>query len=169
LLIAFGSVISIFSLKYRNSEQVRPAVGAKTWLQILLLIIVGLNSLAPYLGVKTNATMTMFSNLKIEGGVTNHLIMPRLPFETPADDLVAVISSSNPNVRTFKETGLLYTWHELRRKMSETPGASISYERHGEVFEYKKAHENPELVSINPVLHKLTGFRNASVTDECLW
>jgi hypothetical protein len=169
LLIAFGSVISIFSLKYRKSEQVRPAVGAKTWLQILLLIVVGVNSLAPYLGVKTNATMTMFSNLKIEGGTTNHFIMPRLPFETPADDLVAVISSSNPNVRTFKETGLLYTWHELRRKMSEAPGASISYERHGEVFEYQKAHENPELVSINPVLHKLTGFRNASVTDECLW
>lgn len=169
LLIAFGSVISIFSLKYRKSEQVKPAVGAKTWLQILLLIVVGLNSLAPYLGVKTNATMTMFSNLKIEGGTTNHLIMPRLPFQTPADDLVAVVSTSNPRVSPFAETGLLYTWHELRRKMAETPTASISYERNGELFEYQSARENPELVSIDPVLHKLTGFRNASVTEECLW
>lgn len=169
LLICFGSVISWFSFKYRKSEQVRPAVGARNWLQILILIVVALNSLAPYLGVKTNATMTMFSNLKIEGGTTNHLIMPRLPMQTMADDLVAVISSSNPAVRTFQETGLLYTWHELRRKMAETPTASISYERNGERFDYEFAQDNPELVTTDPVLHKLLGFRNASVTDECLW
>lgn len=169
LLIAFGSVISIWSLKYRNAEQVRPAIGAKHWVQVLILILVGLNSLAPYLGVKTNATMTMFSNLKIEGGETNHLIMPRLPIRTMADDLVIVIESSNPDVRTFEESGLLYTWHELRRKMAETPTASIVYERNGERFDYEYAQDNPELVSIDPVLHKLLGFRNASITDECLW
>lgn len=169
LLIVFGGVISIWSLKYRNSEQVRPAVGAKTWVQVLVLSLVALNSLAPYLGVKTNATMTMFSNLKIEGGTTNHLIMPRLPMETMADDLVKVLESSNPDVRPYPQTGLLYTWHELRRKMAETPTASIVYERHGEVVELKYAQDNPELVTIDPVLHKLLGFRNASVTDECLW
>jgi hypothetical protein len=63
----------------------------------------------------------------------------------------------------------MYTWHELRRKMSLTPTASISYERNGEIFEYEFAGENPELVTIDPILHKLLGFRNASSTDECLW
>jgi hypothetical protein len=169
LLIIFGSVISWQSLKHRNAEQVRPALGTKHWSQILVLVLVGLNSLAPYLGVKTNATMTMFSNLKIEGGTTNHLIIPRLPVQTMADDLVAVIESSNPRVRIFSQTGLLYTWHELRRIMSETPTASIKFERNGEVFDYLYAQEDPELVSTDPILHKLLGFRNASVTDECLW
>ena len=169
LLIIFGSVISLTSLKFRKSVQVRPAIGAKNWVAVVLLIVVALNSAAPYLGVKTNATMTMFSNLKIEGGTTNHLIIPRLPVPTMADDLVKVISSTNPEVRVYEETRLMYTWHELRRKMSLTPTASISYERNGEIFEYEFAGENQELVTIDPILHKLLGFRNASSTDECLW
>jgi hypothetical protein len=169
LLILFGSALSYFSIRYYKSEQVKPAIGAKNWVQVLVLAIVALNSLAPYLGVKTNATMTMFSNLKIEGGTTNHLVLPRLPISTMADDLVKVYSTSNARVKTFNETGLLYTWHELQRLMSQTPTASISYERGGEIFTFEYAHQNPELVSTNLVLHKLLGFRNASTTDACLW
>ncbi len=169
LLVVFGGVISYMALRYRKSEQVRPAIGAKHWVQVLILILVALNSVAPYLGVKTNATMTMFSNLKIEGGTTNHMFIPRLPVQTMADDLVKVFETSNPRVRTYPETGLLYTWHELQRLMSETPTASIVYERDGEVFQYESAFQNPELITIDPILHKLLGFRNASTTDECLW
>ncbi|CAK0847977.1 unnamed protein product [Prorocentrum cordatum] len=35
-----------------------------------------LNGMCPYLGLRTQATWTMFSNLCVEGGVTNHWIVP---------------------------------------------------------------------------------------------
>ena len=38
--------------------------------------LAGLNALAPYLGLKTVATWTMFSNLRVEGGRTNHMFIP---------------------------------------------------------------------------------------------
>jgi hypothetical protein len=169
LLILFGTALSYFSIRYYKSEQVKPAIGAKNWLQIVLLLVIGLNSLAPYLGVKTNATMTMFSNLKIEGGTTNHLIMPRLPIPTMADDLVKVYATTHERVQVFQATGRMYTWHELQRLMADKPTASIRYERNGEIFTLQFAHQNPELVKTNPVLHKLLGFRQASETDDCRW
>lgn len=144
-------------------------MAVRHWAHALVIGVVLLNALAPYLGVKTNATMTMFSNLKIEGGTTNHFVFPRLPFETMADDLVKIVSSENPRLRPFVDSGLLYTWHEVRRQMADTPTAGISYERHGEIFTYEKAWENEELVTKDPVLHRLLGFRSASMTDECLW
>lgn len=169
LLLVFGFVLSKTAFDFRKSVQVKPAIGVKGAAQVIVLLLVLLNSLSPYLGIKTEATMTMFSNLQVEYGATNHLFIPRLPVLTPADDLVAVLESSNQKIKIFEQTGELYTWHELRREMAKTPSASITYDRGGDVFSYGVASENAELVSTDPLLHKLLGFRNASVVDACLW
>src|SRR6266704_2162953 len=46
---------------------------ALTWL--IPLIALG-NGVTPYLGLKTVANYSMFSNLRTEGGQTNHLLIP---------------------------------------------------------------------------------------------
>lgn len=42
----------------------------------LTILLALLNGVCPYLGLKTQATWTLLSNLHVEGGATNHLIIP---------------------------------------------------------------------------------------------
>ncbi|HEY0772153.1 MAG TPA: hypothetical protein VGD31_17650, partial [Sphingobacteriaceae bacterium] len=46
------------------------------WSLLLIPAVVFLNGLSPYLGLKTENSYAMFSNLKTENGSTNHFIMP---------------------------------------------------------------------------------------------
>lgn len=169
-LAVFGALLSVSSLYYRKSAQVSPAVAVRHWAHGILLALIVLNSMAPYLGLKTYATMTMFSNLQVENGTSNHLIFPRVPWETPVDDTVQIVETSNQKLSSqFVARGYLITWHELRREMAKTPGASITYIRGGETFSYTQALENPELVTLDPIWHHLTGFRPVTPTAACLW
>ena len=58
--------------------------------------------LAPYLGLKTHSTYTMFSNLYVEGGATNHFLfrpwMAPFPF---LRDVVTVTDTNLPSVRGY--------------------------------------------------------------------
>lgn len=169
-LALFGALISVASIRYRNSAQVKPAVAVRHWAHGLLLAVIVLNSMGPYLGIKTYATMTMFSNLQVENGQSNHIIFPRVPWETPVDDTVEILETNNKRLYDrFVGTGYKITYHELRRELAETPGASITYVRGGETFSYDQALENPELITLDPVWHKLVGFRPIAPTAECLW
>lgn len=60
-----------------------------------------MNGLSPYLGLKTHNTCTMFSNLQVEGGRTNHLFMPAWqPFGYLRDG-VLIVDSDLPCIREF--------------------------------------------------------------------
>lgn len=169
-LAVFGGILAVSSIYYRNSVQTSPAVAVRHWAHGILLAVIVLNSMGPYLGIKTYATMTMFSNLQVENGQTNHLIFPRVPWETMVDDTVEILDTNNKRLSDrFVGTGYLITYHELRRELAQSPGASITYVRDGETFSYAQALENPELVTIDPLLHQLIGFRPIAPTAECLW
>lgn len=169
LIIIFGLLIASQALKHRKEEQVRPAVAVRHWSQLILLVLILLNSLGPYLGYKTYATMTMYSNLSVSDGKTNHLFIPRIPLSGMADDVVTIVSTSNQKLAGYAVRDLKVTWHELRRNLSEDPTASITYIRNGETVSLVNASEDPELVTTNPILHKLLGFRPIGEETICLW
>jgi hypothetical protein len=169
LIILFGLLISSQAMKYRNAEQVRPAVAVRHWTQLILLVVIVLNSLGPYFGYKTYATMTMYSNLSVSDGKTNHLIIPRIPLSGMADDVVTIISTENEKLASYAERGMKVTWHELRREMSETPFTPIVYVRNGEIIQMDSAADDPELVSLDPILHRFLGFRPIGEENVCLW
>lgn len=60
---------------WRKWQPLRPTPGWSWawagWVPVLFL----LNGLSPYLGLKTESSIAMFSNLHTEGGVTNHLVI----------------------------------------------------------------------------------------------
>ena len=74
-------------------------VAALGWASMGVFMLTGL---APYLGLKTHATYSMFSNLRVEGGVTNHLFyrpwMAVFPF---LHDLVTVTRTNLPSVQSY--------------------------------------------------------------------
>jgi hypothetical protein len=90
-----------------------------------------LNGLSPYLGLKTETSFSMFSNLRTEAG-TNHLVVPRTFHLTGyQDDLVRIESSSSSELEPDDET--LMAFFEFRRAASRAPGDfSVTYLRNGE-------------------------------------
>jgi hypothetical protein len=62
---------------------------------ILMLV----NGASPYLGLKTESTFSMFSNLRTEGGVTNHLFIPESwQLANFQRDVVTLVESSDPRM-----------------------------------------------------------------------
>lgn len=132
----------------------------------LLGIVLGLlvtlqlaNISAPYLGSKNLGTFTMYSNLRTEGGTSNHFLIPRLPVRMGQDDLVEIVDSSSGWLRGIRDAGQLISWHELRRILSMLPDESITYIRDGVRVELARASEDPELVTRDPIAHKFIGHR----------
>jgi hypothetical protein len=153
--------------RYRTSERVPAMPGHRsgrtlTHAQLLLVGLLVLNAASPYLGAKTMSSFTMFSNLATERGESNHLFLPRVPMVGPQDDLVRVLSSSDPYLQSAADQNLLLTHHELRRRLTADPGASIAYERSGASHRLEVASDDPSLVDLTALPRKLLHFRPVS-------
>jgi hypothetical protein len=109
-----------------------------SWLMPGLLF---LNGLTPYVGLKTHLSFSMYSNIRTEGGVTNHLFMPvafRVAFFQ--DDLVD-IKETNFKFPLFNKIDVadhkhLITFYELRLAVSKTDVKDfyVKYNRNGKPY-----------------------------------
>jgi hypothetical protein len=89
----------------------------------IFLALIFLNGLSPYLGIKTESSFSMFSNLRTEGGRNNHLFMPAFTQTTGwQDDLVEIRDTDVQPLRAFADNQRLITLFELRRFASEAKG-----------------------------------------------
>ncbi|TXK50491.1 hypothetical protein FVR03_04730 [Pontibacter qinzhouensis] len=92
---------------------IRPAA---LWVFPALVLFNGLN---PYLGFKTQTSFSMFSNLRTEGGYSNHLFIPgSLQFTNLQHDLVDVVESDLEELQRYKQEDQYLTYFELRRLVS---------------------------------------------------
>ena len=115
----------------------------------LLPIVVVLNGLMPYLGLKTTATWAMFSNLRTEGGRSNHWLVPAsVQMFGYQRDLVRVTQSSDRYLKTFAGREALLPYLEIRRR----PDAAISYIRAGVEHTFRKVSDDPAFRRALPVL-----------------
>jgi hypothetical protein len=91
---------------------------------------------SPYVGLKTESSIAMFSNLHTEGGVTNHLLFAKPPYLfSYQDDVVEVLESSSPTIQRLiqrKEGMVLFAMKEFLRTH---PEAWISYRQAGVVHD----------------------------------
>ena len=128
----------------------------------IIPILVLFNGMTPYLGLKTEASFSMFSNLRTESR-PNHILIPgHAHLSSYQDDLVRVLDSSNPTLQRLSSAGTLVPFHELRRRVATgtLKNASIVYERGGRVFTYARAADDPELSRpLSLVERKLFRFR----------
>ncbi|MGF1583121.1 MAG: hypothetical protein ACFCD0_27690 [Gemmataceae bacterium] len=129
-----------------------------------LLWVVALNGLSQYVGFKTETCFTMYSNLRTEGGVNNHLFMPALRMANYQDDLVEILYTDHCSLRKYQENGLLITYFEFRRILSRTrQNCTVTFRRNGVVEVFRRQHHqhtHPELTQPHPLwLSKLLYFR----------
>lgn len=107
----------------------------------LLSIAFFLNCLMPYMGLKTAQAVNMFANLRLEGGVSNHLIMSWTPGPfSYLEDLVSIeaASGSQKLVRMQKES-LQAVYYDLLDTLERNPQARVTYVRQGVRFSDQSA------------------------------
>ena len=96
-----GAMLSIFLATLRRNRIEFPSAGALLTVRTPgLLIIPALlfaNGLMPYLGLKTETSFAMYSNLRTEGGYSNHWLLPAsLQIWDYQRDLVKIHRTSVP-------------------------------------------------------------------------
>jgi hypothetical protein len=132
----------------------------------LILVLLALNGLAPYLGLKTDTAFSMFSNLSTEGGRTNHLFMPVIYFAGYQNDLVRIVESSDPTLQGWADRAELITYYELRRRAARRPAHSLVYERSGQTHALIEIADDPELLASASLLQrKMLKFRRIPSAD----
>ena len=131
----------------------------------LFPVIVLLNGLNPYFGFKTQTSFSMFSNLRTEDKITNHLFVPvSLQTGTLQHDLVDITSSDAEELTEYKTHNQLITFFEFRRiTASLNKNFYVNYQRNGQpqVLQVKNGKSNqPELLTPHLwLLSKLLAFR----------
>ena len=171
MALTIGFVLAALATK-SDSRQLRKSIDT-SGLKLPHYALIGLllfNVATPYMGIKTAGTFTMYSNLNTYDSRSNHFFLPRIPWRSLHDDLVEIVATSNEDLEVVRRNGLRVTWHELRRQLARTPESSISFIRDGQLYEYERADQNPELIRLHPVLHKIVWHRpDDSNNPRCLW
>ena len=116
----------------------------------IALVLVVLNSASPYVGLKTESNVAMYSNMRTEGGVNNHLFMPVVPLFGFQDDLVEVVDANHEEILKMKthparygfvdqEFDVFIPYFEFRRVVSSLKGEplEITYKRNGELRTFR--------------------------------
>lgn len=154
---------------------------------LLVPLLAFANGSAPYLGLKTVASYSMFSNLHTEAGHTNHLLggvnsLQVLPYER---DVVTVVNVEGPpradvraGVWMRERPPQVVPWLELRRvaalwrDLGIAPVA-LEYIRDGVPHIIDDARNDPELSAPMPWWQRrLLAFRaidSGSGADRCRW
>lgn len=169
-------VMVIFIAAIRRSSRMEAAVSPAPYRLGFLWVVpilVTLNGMSQYLGIKTEHSFTMFSNLRTEAGVNNHLFMPDwLKLSSLDTDVVEIIASDVPGFQFYRDHGLLLTYFEFKRMCSEIKGDfQVSYLHGGERRELvvrDGISSQPELMQAPPLwMAKLLRFRPIS-KSECM-
>jgi hypothetical protein len=159
-----AAILSIFIATLRRDRVEHPSARALLTVRTPgLLVIPALlfaNGVMPYLGLKTETSFAMYSNLRTEGGYSNHWLLPAsLQIWDYQRDLVKIHRTSVPQIQRLVNRGYQWTDYEFKWLMHEHPNASVVYERNGVVKRVRRVKDEPDLKPDNSVIRKFLKFR----------
>jgi hypothetical protein len=137
------------------------------WLAVVPAVLV-VNGLLPYLELRTAYGFTMYSNLAMVDGKSNHLLVrSSLPLGNRQANLVRVIASNDPGLESYATYNYLLPWDSFRAYLAKHPDAGVIYQRGGRGYVIYRATDHPELVAAPPVLvQKLLPLRAVDGNDK---
>ena len=140
--------------------------GPPAWLWIVPGLAV-LNGITPYVELKTAYGWTMYSNLSMVDGETNHLIVRAgFPLTEEQSDVVSITASSDPRLGFYARHDLLLPRTELRIFIADNPDTALTYSHGGETYVTERAGDDPLLNEPVPIFRrKLQVFRSMSLTS----
>jgi|GEM_PF-5022007 len=130
----------------------------------LLVFLVLLNGATPYLGIKNKVSWDMYSNLRLEEGVSNHLLFAgnlNLAGEMgqSTGQLVKIIASNIPELEQLRINRLELARLELDRIVRRTTAPQVSYIWQQKSFEITESNLKPDGYEASYLKRKLLWFR----------
>lgn len=134
-----------------------------------------LNCWMPYMGLKSAQSVNMFANIRLEAGVSNHLIMknPPGPFKYLEDVVLITDTNGDRRLAGYNTTDRGMVYYDLLAYLSDNAGAKLSYERYGVIHNDMTAEKLKG--DIDDILHpawfrKWFHFKEAEITQpEKCW
>jgi len=173
--LALGAALTLATRHATRETGPAAPVAAGWWRHPALALgpaLVLLNGFSPYLGLKTEHSYTMFSNIRTEGGEWNHYVMPRgLRVFGFQDEPIVLVRSSDPYLKRLARSGYRLVPFALRSYAEDRPGMSLVYETVEGQRREGRVRQDPELSQgVNPLLAKLMLFRPVPPPErnECL-
>lgn len=161
---AFGLVWLIFTVpfiyvvaKYGNAPATAPLRSDKAS-KLILTSVIGLffiNAATPYLGLKTAQSLNMFANLRLEAGLSNHLVFsaPPGPWQY-LDDVVTVDNSGGiAELEYIKSKKLGIVYYQLLHYLQLNPSSEVDFSRAGK--RYRQQSALTLKADIDQILHPL--------------
>ena len=155
--IYFAVIVTLFFRTLRQGVDLkRPEGSWKTHpLLIAFPLLAFVNGFGPYIGLKTQTSFSMFSNLHTENGVTNHLIVPSgIQITNWQYDIVEIIDSNDPHLLYARDEGMDVVFLDLRRTRSSIKiDLWVTFRRNGKVETFDMT--RPETHNTIPVMNLL--------------
>ena len=139
-----------------------PRLCRKTSPLLLIPLLVFLNGLGPYLGLKLRSAWQMYSNLSVDDLGSNHFLIPRsLDIGGFLADSVVIVSTSDSLLNErYVQTDFRMPYFALRSYLAHRPEVRLAYVQSGQYREIARAGDSPEFSSRpHPLLRKLLTFR----------
>ncbi|MBR2657765.1 MAG: hypothetical protein IKD58_15010 [Loktanella sp.] len=139
LLVAWPLTIIMLKGQLQSSDNDQ---GRYFWSPLKLLNAVALlfflNAASPYMGLKTAQSMNMFANLRLEGGISNHLVFSGAPgpFKYLEDLVIVDAAETAPRLEWIaqqEDLALVY-YHFLSMLSEQGPDAEVAYSRAGRTY-----------------------------------
>ncbi len=133
-----------------------------------------LNGASPYLGLKTEHSFAMFSNLRTEDHRSNHLVVSRpIYLASYQTDLIRVIESSDPRLQAIADAGRAMTDFEFRSLVTgfsreRRRGTSLVYVRGDVEHRIVDLAADTTLTPPSWIERKLLWFRDVDLGPEVL-
>jgi hypothetical protein len=124
-----GGILVVLSLA-RGGSQSHSARSLRIHHPVFVagVLLMVLNSVSPYVGLKTDSSLTMFSNLHTEGGQWNHLLIPEaVRVFAYQDHPVRILASNDPALDAYGDDGVRLVPFELERHLRSRPGTIATY------------------------------------------
>lgn len=160
--LALAAVLVSVILSRQSSSPEEKIISWPAGTLIIMPIVVFLNGIMPYIGLKTENSYAMFSNLRTEGGVSNHFLIPvKAQIFDYQKQWVEIESSSDPLLTQLATEHKALVMFEFRNYINDNRPARVEYLLNGS----KKTFDAADPASVaevgkNPyLLRKLMKFR----------
>jgi hypothetical protein len=164
-LYLLGIVIATLWTWRESPREVRPFGRVRvSYLPVLTLVV--LWGLSPYVGLRTTGVFSMFSGIRTEGDVGNHLFMPTYRVAGWQDDLVHLESSNNPELSHGARLDLAVPLLEIQRRAAQDPELEVTGMLHGVRHVWGPGEGQEAVPAGNAWALKLLLFRPVQVGDQ---